>query len=335
MTNCAAFIDLPNVYSGLLRSNLAEPNILRDYFLHWLDLDLLVSKLTSPPSSIWVFYSGDRIGPSKARVMDKDLRKYIERINSLVGVTARNVNIPGEQREPLSMQCEHCGRETTVQSKSEKGIDAALSVHLFDTMDAWDTAYLLSGDADFVPVVESLRRRGKIVIGAGFPKPAPALVRECYSYIDLRDAFVKDDIAVYKLLNTEGIVARWIRTIEPEAAMEPEQVKITLSWPASYGLDNSNIDLGIYGSCKIDNLHMELQNMLESSQFKYQEYHPKDGRHFYFPTSFTHLQVVERKLQKLTDSIQGLRAVKWSGQMKEWRVEYQYSSTERKYNLIT
>lgn len=37
----AVFIDLPNFYSRLLKSGLGEARELRDYFLHWLDLDLV------------------------------------------------------------------------------------------------------------------------------------------------------------------------------------------------------------------------------------------------------------------------------------------------------
>jgi uncharacterized LabA/DUF88 family protein len=60
-------------------------------------------------------------------------------------------------------------------------------------MDSWDTAFLLSGDADFVPTVASLRRRGKIVIGVGFSDASSALVQECYQYIDIDKAFLKED----------------------------------------------------------------------------------------------------------------------------------------------
>ncbi len=64
--------------------------------------------------------------------------RYIERINSFRGVTARDVDIEGKQREQASYECEKCGHQGVAQWESEKGIDASLTVHLFDTMDTWE-----------------------------------------------------------------------------------------------------------------------------------------------------------------------------------------------------
>jgi uncharacterized LabA/DUF88 family protein len=185
----ALFVDLPNLYSNLLESDLQEPRLLRDYFLEWFDFDRLADKLTDEFAPVWVFYSGRRFGSKSNRIEGDYLNNFIGRINSLKGVTAHDVNIPGQQREPAKYECENCGHQGIAQWESEKGVDASLTVHLFDTMDSWDVAYLLSGDADFVPAVASLRRRGKIVAGAGFPSVSSALVRECYEYVDLREQF--------------------------------------------------------------------------------------------------------------------------------------------------
>src|SRR5262249_30446118 len=179
MSSQAVFVDLSNLYNDLIRSKLADPKFLRDYFLNWLDLDLLANRLTNSSPSIWVFYSSGKIGPKEARISDEFLRNYINRINNLAGVTARDVNIPGEQREQREtaiVKCNKCGSDDTMlEWTSEKGVDASLIVHLFDTMDSWDVAHLLSGDADFIPAVASRRRRGKIVVGAGFPGASSAL----------------------------------------------------------------------------------------------------------------------------------------------------------------
>lgn len=206
----ALFVDLPNFYSHLLESGIEEPRFLRDYFLYGLDFDLLANAIAGSFSGIWVFYSGRRFGPRENRIKENYLEDYIKRINSLRGVTARDVNIPSQQREITTYRCEKCGNEGVSQSESEKGIDASLTVHLFDTMDSWDTAYLLSGDADFVPAVASLRRRGKIVIGAGFPNVSAALVRECYDYVDLYQPFLREDVAAYAIFRPGGLAERWL-----------------------------------------------------------------------------------------------------------------------------
>ncbi len=227
MGNVAFFVDLPNFYSRLLKSKIEDPKTLRDYFLDWLDFDLLARSLADSFTGIWVFYSGERIGPSSERIKGEDLKKYVRRINALEGVTARDVNIPGEQREPVPYKCENCGREGISEAVSEKGIDASITVHLFDTMDSWDTAYLLSGDADFVPVVASLRRRGKIVIGAGFSDASDSLIRECFDYIDLSKGYILQDVLGYLLFKKDGVLQKWLtgKVIPQEGFIPPDSVE--------------------------------------------------------------------------------------------------------------
>jgi len=210
MLRHALFVDLPNFYSHLVRCGIGKTDMLRDYFLSWLDFDCLAGALTGDFCSVWVFHSGRRLGPSEARVDGNYLTGYVDRINSLRGITAYDVDIEGKQTELASYECEKCGHKGVAQWESEKGIDASLTVHLFDTTDTWDVAYLLSADADFVPAVRTLRRRGKTVLGAGFPSPSSALVRECYDYIDLRAAFVEEDVAAYELFRQGGLVQTWL-----------------------------------------------------------------------------------------------------------------------------
>lgn len=232
----AFFVDLPNFYSHLLESSIEEPRFLRDYFLYWLDFDVLAKALVHSFSGIWIFYSGRRFGPKENRVKDEYLDRYITRINSLRGVTARDVNIPGQQREISTYRCEECGHEGVSQWESEKGIDASLTVHLFDTMDSWDVAYLLSGDADFVPAVASLRRRGKIVIGAGFSNASAALVRECYDYVDLCDLFLRRDAAAYTVFRPGGVAERWLTDeVQCTSGSSFETMRFAIDWRAAQG----------------------------------------------------------------------------------------------------
>ena len=231
MSRVALFVDLPNFYSRLLKSGIETPKILKDYFLYWLDFDLLARSLTEEFSGVWVFYSGERIGPSGERIEGRYLNDYIRRINALEGVTAHNVNIPGDQREPVSYKCESCGKEGVSEAVSEKGVDASLTVHLFDTMDSWDSAFLLSGDADFVPAVASLRRRGKIVVGVGFSDASTALVRECYHYINIDDVFLRQDLMVYSILKNDGLAHKWLTSeVQLQPSVLASQVKLKMYW---------------------------------------------------------------------------------------------------------
>lgn len=250
MTKQALFVDLSNFYSRLLKSGLGDERVLRDYFLDWLDFDRLALALTGDFSTVWIFYSGTKFGPSSNRVDGDYLKKYITRINSLRGVTARDVNIPGEQREPITSKCDGCGKENLAEWTSEKGIDSSLAVHLFDTMDSWDVAYLLSGDADFVPAVSSLRRRGKIVIGAGFSDASSALIRECYDFIDLSKQFLKEDLAAYEIFRKDGIIQKWftdevkIQSFNASDGPFPNPITLTAQWQIESITPNDSVNSG-------------------------------------------------------------------------------------------
>jgi uncharacterized LabA/DUF88 family protein len=249
MNREAVFVDLPNFYSHLLRSKIGQPRLLRDYFLKWFDFDRLAAALTGGSPSVWVFYSGRRFGPSHNRIEGKYLDEYIGRTNALTGVTAWNVNIGGKQREAATYVCEQCGHEGVVQWESEKGIDASLTVRLFDTMDSWDVAYLLSGDADFVPAVASLRRRGKRVVGAGFPARSPALVRECYKYVDLCELFLREDVAAYLLFKEDGVVQKWLLG-EVDGAARDEGVTLGVEFKRIGEADETGCSEGAVSPCR-------------------------------------------------------------------------------------
>jgi len=184
---------------------------------------------------IWVFYSNSRLGPAKYKVEGSQLLALVERFDRQTGVSTQHVNIPNDQRESYLVDCKKCGTSVEAQFKSEKGIDSALTVHLFDTLDSWDRAYILSGDADFVAAVRSLRRRGKVVNGAGIlgPGSSKALVRECFQYCDL-SSFFKSDYSAYKLFGEDGLmtgrIEEFLKTTKQEAS---GRVLWTIDYPAS------------------------------------------------------------------------------------------------------
>lgn len=232
----AVFVDLPNFYSRLVKSGIGEPRELRDYFLQWLDLDLLSKWLTGQTCPTWVFYSGRRIGPSSERIEGQHLEDFIKRTNRLPSVTAYDVNIPGDQREPFTTKCE-CGKTVTGLWESEKGVDASLIVHLFDTAESWEEAILLSGDADFTPAVRSLRRRGKIVSGAGFAAASESLIREFYRFENLAESLLKDDFAAFLLFGPGKLVDQWMSASVTVDELLPKvgTAEINCGWYADGG----------------------------------------------------------------------------------------------------
>ena len=327
MTTQALFVDLPNFYSHLLESSVDEPRLLRDYFLYWFDFDRLSERLTNEFSSVWVFYSGRKFGPRSNRIEDQYLDEYIDRINSLRGVTARDVNIEGKQREKATYQCDECGHEGVAQWESEKGIDASLTVHLFDTADTWDVAYLLSGDADFVPVVTSLRRQGKIVVGAGFPNRSIALVRECYDYLDLVNLFLREDIFAYRIFTENGFARKWL-TDDVQPQSNDGAVELTFEW--QFDTDEVVIYLTAKGNIDLENRLKQigyLRNIFPDSVGEWNSLQ----RMFRLTISNTAWSGVKRRIEKLISSLHGLEKYEALRSGVGFKAKYEFNIETQKY----
>jgi uncharacterized LabA/DUF88 family protein len=81
--------------------------------------------------------------------------------------------------------CPHCGNG--MEGTVEKGVDASIVTDMLQH--AWDNTYdvgvLVSSDADFIPAVDGLDRRGKKIIHAGFGSQGVELAGACWGHIDL------------------------------------------------------------------------------------------------------------------------------------------------------
>lgn len=348
MIGPALFVDLPNVYGSLLRSEIVEPKTLREYFLNWLDFDVLAGALTHSFTGIWVFYSGGRIGPSNHRIDGKILNGYVVRINALEGVTARDVNIPGVQREHGFATCDNCGKKTDIEWRSEKGVDASLIVHMFDTMDSWDGAYLLSGDADYVPAVASLRRRGKIVIGVGFGDASEALIRECYSYRNLCDAFLEGDLAAYSILGIAGVAAEWFSeemiSLPGAAPVRPasQEVTLNISWgPQGAETQDRYVHLsaGQKGQASAGNLVDFCRRQQRIGEFQtrfpgHVEFFEPNRQAYGLIIQGPSWRSAERRLQTFVDSVKALTRIDLPQGRVGYEKVYRYSSETDRYESI-
>lgn len=342
MTRHALFVDLPNFYSHLVESSLAEPRQLRDYFLEWFDFDRLAKRLTGENSPVWIFYSGRRFGPKPNRIEGKFLDEFVAKINSLKGVTAYDVNIPGQQREPAKYQCEKCGHEGVAQWESEKGIDASLTVHLFDTVESWDIAYLLSGDADYVPAVASLRRRGKIVTGAGFDNPSSALVRECYEYLNLSEYFFGEDISAYLMCRPGGLLEKWFIAVRPgDGSFVNDMLRVSIAWSQSDELPfDANISLRSVGSYDTSDWQLAWRRM-PAARFYADAYSTSDGyeNNFRIKIPAIYWAKISPLLKKFIPKIPGIKREEDNNLMVEgpevekYLLTYQYNHQLQKYEL--
>jgi hypothetical protein len=260
-------------------------------------------------------------------------------------VTAYDVDIEGSQREHARYKCEKCQHEGQAQWESEKGIDASLTVHLFDTADSWDLAYVLSGDADFVPAVRSLRRRGKIVAGAGFSDRSSALVRECYHYVELSSVFFKHDLLAHELFREDGVCHFWLDDdvrSAPDIVPGSEPARFRVWWnrrsdhvlssarPSVAGAGGSNEEyyvVGLGASGPIDHSgRRERANALCASYVENVAMKDVTETDYRFTVSSTAWRGVERRLEHFASTIDGLQtegnAVSWCSYMMSYAYDH-------------
>lgn len=123
---------------------------------------------------------------------DKNMLHWLE----TVVARAPGIQLVTKERKPKSPPvcpschtaievCPHCNEP--VRRMGEKGIDTGLVTDLLKHAweDTYDTAVLVSSDADFIPAVKFIQEKGKRVIHVGFPPNGMELQRECWSSLNL------------------------------------------------------------------------------------------------------------------------------------------------------
>ena len=126
-----------------------------------------------------------------------DDKKLLHWLNNVVA-HAPGIHLTVKKRKPKSAPscqachrkieiCPHCGEK--IRRTGEKGIDTGLVTDLIMGAweDAYDTAVLVSSDADFIPAVRFIQTKGKRVIHACFPPSGAELQRECWSSVNLAE----------------------------------------------------------------------------------------------------------------------------------------------------
>jgi hypothetical protein len=209
-------IDGPNLFNDVDRylSKAAKPenNVLRTYFTNWFDIDRLVQATIGDfiPGfrlgglGVVIFHSEKTIGRSSVRIVPPESDQFWGRQGGLPGMSTVLVTVPGVQQEKTT-KCPHCKEELSTELRSEKGVDTSMVTYLYEAADQWEEVFLFTNDADFVPPVQALRRRGKRVFVAAFETTsASALRRACQSFFPIPANFLDDDYALFRLLEPNG-----------------------------------------------------------------------------------------------------------------------------------
>ena len=94
----------------------------------------------------------------------------------------------------------------------EKGVDTQLATDLITLSDIYDVALVVSGDADYIPPVQAIKRRGKLVYSVSFlteegrklPGGAHRLERIVDGRIELPFASVRNKLGIRELADGEN-----------------------------------------------------------------------------------------------------------------------------------
>ncbi len=203
-------IDGPNLFNSVgrvLAPLTANDDELRDYLLQWFDVDRFVqatlSSRDSPKLGIVVFHSPKALGRAGYRISNS--ADFWARQGANPHTACMQVVIPGEQTATYAFECTKCGESNSATSRSEKGIDTAITTYLFETREHWTTLCIFSRDVDFVPPVESLRRRGKrVFVACEASDESRPLVQVCQNHFILDQGFLRADLRLFRLLREGG-----------------------------------------------------------------------------------------------------------------------------------
>jgi uncharacterized LabA/DUF88 family protein len=207
-----------------LRSKGASPDVLREYIRDWFDCDRLIqATVVSPEANVQTFPNqGYVIVHSRNQISalpDTKPESDDERTNEK---TARETVVSGSKDalDFWARQGSNPHTSTMVvevpgakQGKKEVGVDVSIVLYLFETLDSWNDAVIFANDADFVPAIWSLRRKGKRVYCAAPDTPdmpSTALVMASQHFFPWNLGFLHADFALYRVLRTGGVMDQFV-----------------------------------------------------------------------------------------------------------------------------
>jgi uncharacterized LabA/DUF88 family protein len=203
-------IDGPNLYNLIVRALAKfDQKLVGQYVRQWLDFDRVVCATIAretPHLGTVIFHSAKQLGSDKnVKLEGPDVTAFWARQGSNPFCSTEAVVLPGTQEEVIEGTCGQCGNPTSLKEKREKGVDTAITTYLWETSDKWSAVCIVSGDADFVPPVRSLKHRGKRVFCITEPGSSRRdLVQVSTSHLEIDLDFVRRDLAMFDVLRPAG-----------------------------------------------------------------------------------------------------------------------------------
>jgi uncharacterized LabA/DUF88 family protein len=144
MTRVIAYIDGLNLYHGLKAKHG------RKY--HWLDLQRLAASLLRPGQKL----VGVRYFTARIRNQPASEQRQEDYLSALAACCPDLLVIEGRFQERISV-CASCRASRAVFEEKETDVNLALAITRDAVLDRFDTALLISADADLCPVIRVMK----------------------------------------------------------------------------------------------------------------------------------------------------------------------------------
>lgn len=204
----------------------------RRYFSEWFDIDRLIAATLGEELKLSPYKDlGIVIVHSLRGIGDEGSLWRIEQTKATEPFWARQGAAPNTST--LLVQ---------VKGPKEKGVDTAIVVYMFETIDQWSSAVIFSNDADYVPAVWSLRRKGKRVYCAASDSSSP-LVQACQTFLPWHEDFLRADRALFHFLQKGGGLDQLFEDSFVKSQRPPDSITVDGGWlrlEASYGGNGEN-----------------------------------------------------------------------------------------------
>lgn len=153
----AIFIDGSNLYHNLKRYNIKTT------------FEEIIKKVETKREIVDIFYYTALLDKSIDEKRYKDHKRFLDKINKISNFHVVLCNL----RKVVL--------EDNFVDFTIKGDDVYLATDLIKGAyeDLYDVAIIVSGDADFIPAINLVKKNGKKVINAFFPKSSSYLLRNC------------------------------------------------------------------------------------------------------------------------------------------------------------
>lgn len=154
----AIFIDGSNLYNGM-RENLSNTRV---------NLAELVNQLKGDRNLVRTYYYNAQLTEDYDGELREGQQRFFESLRRIPYVTVRLGRLYRRQDGTMV----------------EKGVDVAIAVESLSLAmtDAYDCALIVSGDGDYVELVEAIKRQGKHVESAMFRNQSAGILME---YVDV------------------------------------------------------------------------------------------------------------------------------------------------------